>query len=95
MEFHDRRAEGKRKTPTNFDEIGQKLGFSEMTQEQRGSNPPISPFSITRETRQGVKGFRTTDMRTMRSMRTGTKREATGVAKVIEHHHYYGGESDG
>ena len=86
--FHDRRDEGKRTTPISNDDIGEHLGFSGMDEETRRRHTPISPFSITRETRKGVKGFRTTDMRTNKSMRVGSKREATQVAKAIEAHTY-------
>lgn len=42
------------------------------------------PFSITRETRQGVKGFRATWLPTDNSARFATKREAVAFIKAHE-----------
>lgn len=70
------------------DDIREALGFANIPEDVRKRHVPISPFSITREQRRGVVGFRTTDMRTNRSVRVSTKREATRVAKVIERDYY-------
>jgi hypothetical protein len=70
------------------EEVRQKLGFHAMPEETRIKYTPISPFSIVRQQRNGVKGFNVQDMRTSRNIDVGSKREATHVAKMIEAHHY-------
>lgn len=70
------------------DEIREALGFDSIPDDVRRRYVPIGPFCITREQRRGVVGFRTTDMRTNRSVRVPTKRDATRVAKMIERDYY-------
>ena len=64
------------------------LCFDTLAPEVRSRWTPISPFSITAETRNHVKGFRVFDMRSNKSKRVATKREATRVAKMIEQDFY-------
>lgn len=68
------------------DEIKSRLGFDKLGPCNRRYFPVGGPFSITAETRQGVKGFRVTDMRQgfSASLRTLKKKQATRIAKLIE-----------
>lgn len=67
------------------DSVREHFAFDSIPANIRHSYPPLGPFSITAETRQGVKGFRVTDTRTWKaSLRVRTKRAATRIAKLIE-----------
>jgi hypothetical protein len=68
----------------NEQEVIERLGLGNLPEEVRSRWTPISPFCIVREVRKGVAGFRVSDMRSNRSVRVPTKRDATKVAKMIE-----------
>ena len=74
------------------DDAISRLGLDTLDEEVRYQALPLGPFSICREVRQGVAGFSVQDMRTSRRVRVATKREATQVAKAIEHNWLYGGD---
>lgn len=60
------------------------FGFASMPEHTRSHLPLGGPVGICKETRQGVPGFRVSDMRTGASLRVGSKRTANKIAKQID-----------